>query len=100
MAEGLEFDVEVSSYNGQPAAYLAWLNIPEEERSTGIGSKVMREACAFADQMSVILTLRPSKKNRYSGTSSQARLIDFYKRFGFQVDPSDPKVLMYRYPEK
>jgi GNAT superfamily N-acetyltransferase len=55
------------------------IEIPKSERSSGIGTKVMRDLTAMADASGATVRLSPS--GDFGG--SPARLRDFYKRFGF-----------------
>ena len=62
------------------------------DRKQGTGTSIMRELCEFADRHDVRLRLTPASKGDYAATTSRARLIHFYKRFGFvevQVRPVD-----------
>lgn len=54
--------------------------IPVKERGQGLGAKVMNDITKYADENGKRVLLTPSKD--YGG-SSVARLVAFYKRFGF-----------------
>lgn len=53
--------------------------VPKSERGSGVGSSVMRETTAWADEGDVTLSLTPSSD--FGG--SKPRLVAFYRRFGF-----------------
>jgi hypothetical protein len=46
----------------------------------------MRELCEFADRHAAEIRLTPASKGECAATTSRARLIRFYKRFGFMID--------------
>lgn len=78
--------------------------INKDAQSKGTGSKIMDELCKFADSENKIITLTPAQKDPHHGTTSQSRLIDFYKRFGFILNKGrhinfEIIDLMYRLPE-
>jgi len=53
------------------------------ERKQGVGTAIMQELCEFADRHGAEIRLTPASKGDYEATTSRARLIRFYKRFGF-----------------
>lgn len=57
--------------------------VPKDSRKQGIGSAVMSEITRFADDNGLRTTLTASVYDQHYGTTSQARLKKFYKRFGF-----------------
>lgn len=63
--------------------------IPKEDRSKGIGSKVMKALTDFADKNKINISLTPDK----SFGGSIERLKRFYRRFGFKPNKD------YRYSE-
>jgi len=78
--------------------------VNKEDRGKGIGSKVMEELCDYADRNQKIITLTPAVKDDYQGTTSQSRLIDFYKKFDFVLNKGRNKdftisELMFRLPK-
>ena len=78
--------------------------INKDDRGKGIGSKVMDELCNYADANNKRVRLTPAQKDDYQGTTSQSRLIEFYKRFGFVMNKGRNKdfsisELMYRDPK-
>jgi GNAT superfamily N-acetyltransferase len=56
-----------------------------QNRKQGVGTSIMREFCEFADRHNVQIKLTPASKGDYEATTSRARLIRFYKRFGFKI---------------
>lgn len=54
-----------------------------ENPGSGVGTKAMEELCAFADKHGARIILTPNAKDEMFGTTSYARLVKFYKRFGF-----------------
>jgi DNA repair protein RadC/GNAT superfamily N-acetyltransferase len=63
---------------------LSSLIVPKEERRRGIGSLVMQDLTRLADQLGKRVVLTPGTKDDFHGTTSQARLKKFYKRFDFR----------------
>lgn len=75
---------------------LSKISIDKENRSKGIGTKVMDEICDFADNNNLRIALTPSSD--FGG--SKTRLLDFYKRFGFKKYKGfEFKETMVRLPE-
>ena len=64
--------------------HLDWFEVQAGYRRMGIGSCVMRKLCELADEQGVPIELRAGKRGDVQGTTSQARLFTFYRRFGFQ----------------
>lgn len=52
-------------------------------RKAGVGSQVMNAITDYADEHDLRIVLTPGTKDDSHGTTSHARLIRFYKRFGF-----------------
>ena len=78
--------------------------VNREDRGNGTGSKVMEELCNYADRNQKTITLTPAVKDDFQGTTSQSRLIDFYKKFDFVLNKGRNKdftisELMYRLPK-
>ena len=74
----------------------------QEQRGTGVGAKVMEAVVREADKDGVVVALTPSTD---FGASSKARLVAFYKRFGFVENKGRNKDFsisdtMYRLPQK
>lgn len=59
------------------------LEVPKGERNKGVGSAFMSRLSALADKAGVMVELSPGQKDAHSGTTSRARLVRFYRRFGF-----------------
>lgn len=49
----------------------------------GLGSKLIRQLTRFADANGARVILTPAQRDPFHGTTSRARLVKFYKRFGF-----------------
>lgn len=60
-------------------ALLSRIELPKGERQQGAGTQIMQEITAWADANGVTVSLSPS--GDFGG--SKARLVGFYKRFGF-----------------
>ena len=58
--------------------------VKRDERKQGVGSAVMQEITDYADGRGLRIALTPNIKDSIIGTTSQGRLIRFYKRFGFK----------------
>lgn len=94
-----KFELDYLTNNdGSKDILLAIFIVPEEKRSSGIGSQVMNELCKYADNKNKIVYLYPALKHMGMGTTSRARLIKFYQRFGFKVHRSNG-ITMYRLPK-
>jgi GNAT superfamily N-acetyltransferase len=63
---------------------LTWIIV--QDRKQGVGTAIMRELCEFADRHAAEIRLTPASKGDNAATTSRARLIRFYKRFGFRAD--------------
>jgi hypothetical protein len=63
---------------------LTWIIV--QNRKQGVGTSIMRELCAFADRHTTEIRLKPASTGDYAATTSRARLIRFYRRFGFLKD--------------
>lgn len=57
--------------------------VPKDKRKQGIGSKVLKEICDYADRNDLRILLTTNTKDDVHGTTSSDRLKKFYKRFGF-----------------
>ena len=53
------------------------------DKKQGTGTKVMQELIDFADKENEMIGLSVGQKDDGHGTTSRARLVKFYKRFGF-----------------
>lgn len=76
------------------------IEVPERLHNQGIGSKIMRNLCNYADKNDIVLQLRPAA----SSTHSRGRLIKFYSKFGFIINKgenlNDKYQYMYRIPKE
>lgn len=59
------------------------LIVPKGIRKEGLGTKAMEELSRYADAHGFRLILSVAGHDDQMGTTSRARLIRFYKRFGF-----------------
>lgn len=78
--------------------------VQKSERQSGVGSAIMTEITQFADKTGSRLILTPGIRDPHRGTTSQSRLVKFYRRFGFvpnQGRNKDYRIseLMYRNPK-
>lgn len=62
---------------------LSMIEVPKAQRKQGVGSAVMQELIKYADRNKKRITLVPGQRDDRHGTTSNARLVRFYKRFGF-----------------
>lgn len=65
------------------AILLRLLSTGKDNMSNGTGTKAMKMLCDYADKHRLQIVLTPSGKDERFGTTSKARLIEFYTRFGF-----------------
>lgn len=85
--------------------YLGMLAVPKDARKQGVGSEAMRRLTQFADANGLRITLTTGVQDPHWGTTSQSRLISFYKRFGFVHNSGRNKDFsisgnMYREPKR
>jgi GNAT superfamily N-acetyltransferase len=83
---------------------LAHIEVPKENRKAGVGTAVMGELTAYADQHGRRVILDPATRGDSMGTTSRTRLVDFYGRHGFvrnrgRHQDSSISAGMYRDPE-
>ena len=83
---------------------LSSIIINKENQGQGTGSKVMEELCKYADRNKMKIVLTPGLTDKQHGTTSQSRLIDFYKKFDFVLNKGRNKdftisELMFRLPK-
>lgn len=62
---------------------IGMIAVDKDKMGTGVGTKAMNEITDFADANGLQITLTPALQDKNFGTTSQARLTRFYKRFGF-----------------
>jgi GNAT superfamily N-acetyltransferase len=74
-------DLGIDNYISENAKEinLSQIVVPKTERNSGVGTKAMRMLTDYADAQGKRIVLTPSSD--FGG--SKARLITFYKRFGF-----------------
>src|SRR5260370_40974867 len=80
------------------------LIVPKKDQRTGLGTATMLALCRMADQMGKRIVLSPATRDDNWGTTSQKRLVSFYKRFGFVQNKGRKKDFalsdgMYRDPK-
>ena len=66
--------------------------VPDAERGNGVGSKAMEAFLEFVDPYHKIMSLSPANHRDGIGTTSTARLIQFYRNFGFVPNKGKNKV--------
>jgi GNAT superfamily N-acetyltransferase len=87
--DGVVFELMVTQNRlVESAIELIWIIV--RDRKQGVGTAIMRELCEFADHHTAEIRLTPASKGDYAATTSRARLIRFYKRFGFTMDRRKP----------
>lgn len=69
--------------SGQGDIVLNILIVPKDAQKGGLGTQAMEALCAFADAHGKRILLTPALPDDRHGTTSRARLVKFYKRFGF-----------------
>jgi GNAT superfamily N-acetyltransferase len=69
--------------------YIAKLAVPKSEQGKGLGTRIMKDVCRFADSQGKVLTLKPS----VCYGSNLRRLRRFYKRFGFTTKRCDTEMI-------
>jgi GNAT superfamily N-acetyltransferase len=80
--EGVFFELMVT-HNRLIGSVIELIWIIVHNRKQGVGTAIMRELCEFADRHAAEIRLKPASKGDYAATTSRARLIRFYRRFGF-----------------
>lgn len=81
-------------------AFLGRIQVDEDKQGQGLATSVMEDVAEFADKHSLQVQLSPTD----SFGSNEARLTEFYKRFGFVENKGKNKSMeisntMYRLPE-
>jgi predicted GNAT family acetyltransferase len=81
------------------------IEVDSDKRKEGVGSSVVQEIVDYADRNQKEIQLVPAISDKRHGTTSRARLVKFYKRFGFvenkgrNKDFSKKGGSMYRLPK-
>lgn len=63
--------------------YLSSIIVGRDKQKRGLGSKAMEKLTQYADEHGKRVILTPAIQDRIHGTTSRARLVRFYKQFGF-----------------
>lgn len=89
--EGVQLSVDHKSKND------VWVKVPDcGKRNDGLGSKVMQQLCAIADEHGETLTLTASASGKCGPTTEM--LIEWYQRISFDIDPNCGSPHMIRTP--
>lgn len=74
--------------NDEDTISLNMLEVPADQRRMGNGTAAMEDLVSFADANNVRIVLTPEAYDRYGNRSkrSDARLVRWYKSFGFVVN--------------
>ena len=79
-------------YENRTSLVVPRIIVKEECRSTGVGTQIMNDLIAYADDNKQIVALTPSSD--FGGDKN--RLIQFYKRFGFKHNKGVHKSFQFR----
>lgn len=71
--------------------------VEQDEQNKGYGARLLRKVCKEADEASITLVLW-AKPYGTNPPVEQAKLIEWYNRFGFAVIQADDSVMMARMP--
>lgn len=100
----VEFGLEELS-DGEEALFINEISIKPEFQNQGYGTKILKDAITYAQKEYMPIALRASVGGHYDTESqmSQEQLIDFYKKFGFELRPDlsnfgSDNVFMVKYP--
>jgi GNAT superfamily N-acetyltransferase len=100
----VEFGLEELS-DGDEALFINEINIKPEFQNQGYGTKILKDAIAYAKKEQIPIALRASVGGHYDTKSqmNQEQLIDFYKKFGFELRPDlsnfgSDNVFMVKHP--
>lgn len=63
---------------------LNMIKVARDARGQGVGSKAVQDLVDYADANGKRVVLTPAVRDEAVGTTSRARLVSFYKRFGFK----------------
>lgn len=79
---GVDLSLHDSPASHGPHTHLSMIEVPKEHQRKGVGSKIMKHVCDYADHAGRTVTLSP--EHRGKGQPSKAKLEDWYKDFGFK----------------
>lgn len=102
----LQHGVRLETYLSMGYVTVGMLVVPKDRRSEGVGSAIMEALARFADEHGRPMKLTPAHEDNLWGTTSRARLVKFYKRFGFVENKGRNKDfalgadVMYRLPRE
>jgi predicted GNAT family N-acyltransferase len=78
--KGKKIPAGLDIYENKSSIVVPRIVIKEECKENGVGTKIMNDLIAYADNNKQIIALTPSSD--FGGNKN--RLIQFYKRFGFK----------------
>ena len=92
-------DITMDVFGSRSGLHVSKIEIPKEKRKLGVASDLMKSLANLGDRHQLLITLSPT--NEFG--ASKARLIEFYKRFGFVQNKGKNKDFaisdtMYRLP--
>lgn len=70
-------------YENDRKIVLSSIIIPKNQQRQGLGTQILQDLVAYADQVGKRMELTPGLKDKNHGTTSRNRLVRFYKRFDF-----------------
>ena len=85
-------DIDLSVFENQNGLTLSKIVVPENQRSEGIGTKVMDDLIDYADKNNLSIGVTPDAT--FGG--SKTRLESFYKKFGFVRNKGRNKDFTFR----
>lgn len=101
LAAELELDKLDVRVNRAGSLVVDSIIVPQAGQKAGKGTAAMERIVEFADERGMRVALTPAEEGDPGGTTSRARLVKFYKRFGFVENKGrnrDPEISegMYR----
>jgi GNAT superfamily N-acetyltransferase/alpha-D-ribose 1-methylphosphonate 5-triphosphate synthase subunit PhnG len=95
----------LSIFESKESLVLNTIIVPKSDRKKGIGTRAMEMITEYADSRGMMITLSPAIKDDFQGVTSRARLVKFYKQFGFVENKGRNKDFsisnsMYREPKE
>ncbi|NJO65231.1 MAG: GNAT family N-acetyltransferase [Richelia sp. RM2_1_2] len=84
---------------------IASIIVDKSHRKEHVGTNVINEISAFADNNNLRIVLTPGIRDKHHGTTSRDRLVKFYKGFGFIANSGRNKDFtisntLYRNPKR